>query len=312
LLTGIVAFRYAESYTQLVVTSITSNIRVSTSAGVDIGFGPDENYAGNLVPFSGGVIYEENPTITYSPLQGAEYLDVLLSPISLETTVRLMRATESPGGVLTVLVREINGVRNPDFIYEWSLEPGDRFSRLTELFDRLHHRDEIDFALDEKGENIVMVLRPVESPPGEELREFLSILGAPAWREDEEIRGLPVRLSLTPPQPNEIDLSTRSCHDLFEIMSAAVEVPEEHLEAGIVDKYPPLGAVGSQLAVRSSRSRPKNASIAVPYRGYWFYIDESDLDSKKTFRLLRVIWRGSLASAEGKLAAPVLTVPVSR
>jgi hypothetical protein len=312
LLTGIVAFRYAETHTQLLVTSITSNIRVSTNAGVDIGFGPDENYAGNLVPFTGGVVYEENPTITYSPLQGSDYLDVLLSPISLETTVRFLRATESPGGTLTVLVREINGVRNPDFIYEGSTEPGDRFSRLAEILDQLHRRDEIDFALDEKGEKLVMVLRPVESSPGEDFREFLSLLGAPAWKDDEEFRGLPIRLSLTPPRPNEIAISTRSSHDLFEIMSAAVQIPDEHVEAGIVDEFPPLGPVGSRIAVRSTRNRPKNASIAVPYRGYWFYIDESDLGSKKMFRLLRVLWNGSMAGAGAKQAAPVLTVPVSR
>jgi hypothetical protein len=313
LLTGIVAFRYAETHTQLVVTSITSNIRVTTSAGVDIGIGPEENYAGNLVPFSGGVVYEENPTITYSPLQGSEYLDVLLSPVPLETTVRLLRATESPGGVLTVLVREINGVRNPDFVYEASREADDRFARLAELFNRLHRRDEIDFALDKKGENIVLVVRAAESPPGDDVQEFLSLLGAPAMRDDEVIRGLPVRLSLTPPRPNEIVISTRSSHDLFEILAAAVEIPEEHREAGIVEEYPPLGPVGSRIAVRSSRNRPKNASIAVAYRGYWFFIDESDLGSKKMFRLLRVLWNGSIAGASGgRQAAPVLTVPVSR
>jgi hypothetical protein len=41
------------------------------------------DYAGNLVPFSGGFVYEENPTITYAPVQ-----DEVITP-ETETPARL-------------------------------------------------------------------------------------------------------------------------------------------------------------------------------------------------------------------------------
>ena len=36
---------------------------------------------GNIVPFSTSFAYEENPTISYTPIDGAEYVRELLSPI---------------------------------------------------------------------------------------------------------------------------------------------------------------------------------------------------------------------------------------
>ena len=78
MLMSIVRGRYGETFSLLAVTGVAANVRFSTNAGVNVGFGPDDNYAGNLVPFSGGIAYEENPTITYATVQGAQYVRQLL------------------------------------------------------------------------------------------------------------------------------------------------------------------------------------------------------------------------------------------
>ena len=49
--------RYEESSNLLEVVSVTANVRVTASAGVQAGFGNDSDYRGNLVPFSAGAIY---------------------------------------------------------------------------------------------------------------------------------------------------------------------------------------------------------------------------------------------------------------
>lgn len=64
LLMSIVRSRYGELYSLLAVTGVAANVCLSTSAGANLGFGNSDDYVGNLIPFSGGVIYEENPTIT--------------------------------------------------------------------------------------------------------------------------------------------------------------------------------------------------------------------------------------------------------
>ena len=72
MLLAIVKERYGETSTLLAVSGIAANVRFRSTAAVELGFGPVENYAGRLKPFSGGLAYEENPTITYAPVQGEQ------------------------------------------------------------------------------------------------------------------------------------------------------------------------------------------------------------------------------------------------
>mgnify|MGYP001814266604 CR=1 FL=1 len=62
--------RYEEANHMLAVASVTANVRVSSSTLIEAGFGNSDNYDGNLVPFRGGFVYEENPTISYTPVTG--------------------------------------------------------------------------------------------------------------------------------------------------------------------------------------------------------------------------------------------------
>ena len=76
--------------------------RIGTSAGINLGFGPPASYERNLVPFSGGLAYEENPTITYAPVKGEQYIRHLLSPISpnfLLLSIRTQAYTRSFEGL---------------------------------------------------------------------------------------------------------------------------------------------------------------------------------------------------------------------
>ncbi|MGB1881610.1 MAG: hypothetical protein ACPHTD_12920, partial [Gammaproteobacteria bacterium] len=59
---------------------------------------------------------------------------------------------------------------------------------------------------------------------------------------------------------------------------------------------------------KSQETRPASAAVAVNYRGHWFYIDDSDIDSKSTFALLGQLF--ALQSDADKTGAPVLTLPV--
>ncbi|HBE92527.1 MAG TPA: hypothetical protein DDW55_08355 [Gammaproteobacteria bacterium] len=70
MLMAIVHNRYAEESHLLAVASVTANVRVRTGAAVEVGVGNNENFAGNLVPFSATAVYEENPTISYVPVGG--------------------------------------------------------------------------------------------------------------------------------------------------------------------------------------------------------------------------------------------------
>ena len=102
-------------------------------------------------------------------------------------------------------------------------------------------------------------------------------------------------------------------------MSHGIHVPAEHASAGLATMTrDPGGApfdwrqvMDGLFRVHSIKSdkRPPNAHAAVPYKGYWFYIDETDQDTKSTFPLLVEFSRLELAGKAGP--GPVLTLPVS-
>ena len=85
----VVRNRYGERSNLLAVASVTANVRVATNAGIEVGVGNSDNYSGNLVPFSAGFIYEENPTISYTPVGGEKYAHQMMSPVSVTSLAQL-------------------------------------------------------------------------------------------------------------------------------------------------------------------------------------------------------------------------------
>jgi hypothetical protein len=92
-------------------------------------------------------------------------------------------------------------------------------------------------------------------------------------------------------------------------VSAGVEAPKEHRDAGLVVASP-SDADDPLLHVRSERGRPRAAPLAVSHRGSWFFIDDADLASKRTFVLLAHLY--ALQAAPISLGPPTLTLPAGR
>ena len=68
--------------------------------------------------------------------------------------------------------------------------------------------------------------------------------------------------------------------------------------------------IGDIFRVYVSKHRPKTAYLAVPYRGYWFYIEDTDTSSKITLTIFSELFRLQRSgAAEGQ---PLLTLPVGR
>jgi len=116
-----------------------------------------------------------------------------------------------------------------------------------------------------------------------------------------------------------IDLETRSLLQALYFVSHGIDIPVEHADAGLATvTRDPTGApfdwrqvTDGLFRVHSVKSdkRPLTAHVAVPYKGYWFYIDETDHDTKSTFSLLIELSRLELTGKAG--SGPILTLPVS-
>ena len=133
-----------------------------------------------------------------------------------------------------------------------------------------------------------------------------------AYAEGAKPIVLPVYHAIEEPESGGIAMNTSSINDLIEILSASIDVSEEHRISGLAVEYPAPGLAGQEVRIQRSGHRPANASVAVKYRQSWFYIDETDQSTKLMFRVLRTLWQDRIASTAQLQPAPVLTIPVSR
>jgi hypothetical protein len=124
---------------------------------------------------------------------------------------------------------------------------------------------------------------------------------------------LPVSLAPGRTSKTGIVFTTRSLYKLLEILSASVDIPGEDEQSGAAVAYPPSGPLGRHLHIHRSPTKPEHAYVAVQYRGWWFYIDNTDRPTKRFFHLLTVLWSVSIAeSASEAQKAPLLMLPASR
>jgi hypothetical protein len=129
---------------------------------------------------------------------------------------------------------------------------------------------------------------------------------------------IPFPSTYSPEGVTKIDLETRSLLQVLFFVSHGVEVPQEHTGRGIVrvtvdeagQPFDWRRVTGGLFQVRSAAGteRPPGAHVAVQYKGYWFYIDETDHETKSTFTLLMEIARLNLTDKGG--AKPVFTLPL--
>jgi len=116
------------------------------------------------------------------------------------------------------------------------------------------------------------------------------------------------------PNSGQLTLHTRSLLGVFFYLSHAVDPPQEHIEKGYVtvtkDKKDNLfdwtDLLGNLLIIKSQKKEPMEAFVHVRYRGYWFYVDNSALNSKDTLGLLSYLL--ALQSAKGEGHSPLLTI----
>jgi hypothetical protein len=117
----------------------------------------------------------------------------------------------------------------------------------------------------------------------------------------------------------KLEIEPRSLMGTLYYLSHAIQVPQEHAECGLVTTtVDELGepfdwgdVSGDLLQVHSQKRKPEHAAVSVKYRGHWFYINDSHLNSKSTFTLLLQLFELQAGGgAEG--TKPVLTLSVGQ
>jgi len=309
-LLNIVKMRYADTPVFLDVGQIISGYQLSGAVTIGGSLSSSSAY-GDILNLGSAGTYTDRPTITYTPLTGAHFIQVMITPIP--PPALLMRAEEGwPIDVLLQIgAQSINGLSNrkggarghaadPDFV------------RLLAALQRLQVSGVIDLRVEmsrqTKVDGTVMVISQKNLSPEIEadrtlvrkllglrpdLQEFKVIFGSVSGKDDE------------------IAIQTRSGFQILTQLGANVEVPPEHIAErrtyppipepeGTAQSLPPL------IRIHAEKSQPADAFAAVKYRDYWYWIDDRDFRSKSIFTFLMIIM--TLAETGEKVPAPVVTI----
>lgn len=314
MLQNLVRIRYRDVPFFLEIGSVTASLSLEANAGVNAGI----NLGGNDTFSPGaGLTYSDNPTISFTPLQGENLLKSILSPLQLESLLVLTQSGWSISRVFGLCLEHINNIYNaptasgptPDH------EPDYRdFNRLLFLLRNLQRNRLIEIGTSSSNDSSRIVIKFLR-PKGElknDMAAVYELLGL-----DTHTHEFTLSTDFLSLENTRLTVRPRSISSLLYYLSQNIDIPKSHQAAGLITVTSGgdggvfdwnVTPAGQLLQVRSSIDRPEQAAVATWYRGHWFYIDDHDLRSKSTFILLRQLF--DLQAGQTKYEGPTLTLPV--
>lgn len=309
MLLNLVRLRYSDTPFFLQVASVSTAFEFKTASSLGISISPSEYLVGSALELA------EQPTITYTPLQGEQFVKSVLTPVDPANLLLLYHSGWAVDRLLRVVVQRLGDVQNatsasgptPKLAPEY-----EDFLAVAELLRGFQTRGEMTLSARSDGSGLWLQLDR-------------SVLGTPAHRELATRLGVDPtldRYALVPHtgrrQKDEVPLVTRSLMAGLFYVSQGVEVPAEDEAAGRVtvtrtasgERFDWRFVKHELFRVLQAESEPEDASIRTHYRDHWFYLADADLESEATFALLMQLF--SLQSGNAASAGPVLTLPVGR
>ena len=111
-----------------------------------------------------------------------------------------------------------------------------------------------------------------------------------------------------PRNRSEIAMTTLSMLQILVKLSTLVDVPGEDVASGsTVRSSGPEQDLDRILTVRQGPQRPERAFVSIRYRDRWFWIDDTDFRSKRSFTFLMVLF--SMTETGGNEGLPLVTIP---
>lgn len=313
LLLNLVRLKYREEPYFLNVNSVASSPELEMNVG-GTGTFPDgrlDSYGASL-----GSSYSDNPTISYAPLAGEDFVRRLMTPVSPETLALLDGSGWSTTRVLRTCVQEINGIRNAPTAEGPTPKNAPDYQKFQELLNKLegfNERGAVELGNFRIGEQIVTALKfDLAAVSDDEVSQLgLGIKGI----EQNGFRFFPINYD---GNIESLNVRIRSLNAMLFYVSQGVQAPESHREKGYVttttsadgSMFDWTKLTGNLMQIQSDGGLrpPSDSYLRVRYRGHWYYISDADLNSKSTFLMLQQLF--ALQGGNIKTTGPALTLSV--
>ena len=308
-LLNIVKLRYADLPTFVDVSSIVSGYSLQTGVNVGGTVSSKNAVQGNFVTAGAQAIYIDRPTITYLPLTGEKFLRGLLMPIDPKNIFFLLQSGYTVD-FMGLTVDSLNGVRNRSVMGGAIREADPEFARVLQLLGEIQAAGVVGMRVEEdkaKGSTGVLFFRRADLPAdiADKAAEVRRLLKLSPDREQFVLTYSPARGA-----ENELAVNSRSMLQIMATFSSYLEAPEEHVRDHSALPSPEAASPESRrdaVRIRSSKDKPAHAFAAVPYRDYWFWIDDGDLRTKRALMAINFFF--TLAETGTGDRLPLITIP---
>ena len=311
-LLNIVRLRYSDPPYFLSVNSIVAQFNYTQKGQLSVNNDPIISPVRAAVKGMTEASFMDMPTVTYTPLQGTEFVTKLMTPVDLKVVYMLLRAGWGFNHITRPLVQRFGPIDNAvvaSRVTSSRLPEYQEFMRLGHAFLILQRRQDIQFGseLSEDRFSIHIKMKNLAKLSRKD-RQALQQIGVTPDTPDFWMVDRPSDL------PRHIDIDTRTILAMLNYFSKGVDVSL----ADIKNKRVPMSyekngetfdwrqVTQGLFEVKVSNKKPADSFVNVQYRKQWFYIDDSDFESKETFNLIMIIMGIYQGKIEGFL--PVFTV----
>jgi len=292
-LTNIVKLRYTEWPTFLEVDMLTASYTMDTTASAKLlqrTWFLGEN---DQLEVGGIVRFQERPTVLYKPLSGPKFVKSILSPPRPAALFALVQTGWPADMILRMTAQAVNGHDNVRLEWGTGFRPESGFARFVKILRKVQRAQALVLDIKEEEGRAQITLgfrtRLLDEETRRELEEVKGLIGLdPATHSYRVVWDVEARDSAT------LAIHTRSILQIMVALAAYVEIPAEDIEEGRaapLDPVPLEDETGLRplLRIRSGAAEPRDAHVAVPYRGLWFWIEDTDVYSKRTFAYMQML-----------------------
>lgn len=315
LLLNIVRLRYDHAPLIVTLQSVSQNVTLSESIGGSAG----SNWGGTgstgaLMPFfstvtgnasgNGNISYTDNPILQFVPQADQTFQNEFLKSLDLKSIALLLESQWSIARVFRMCVQQAGEAVNASS----AARPTSHHIPKYKLFDEM-----------------IYVLRRIQIDDG-----FVSYWGSSSGRETLELHMHPkIHLSQRErdilkragikiqnhiikftnyPGPGDTFVVTRSILGTMNYLSKGIQVPKVLVDKGLaVETHYKNGkpfdwqkVVRGMMKIYSGprKPEPEITNVAIPFQGFWYWVDERDQNSKQSLMLVQYLL-GLIATQQG-------------
>jgi hypothetical protein len=313
MLLNMVKLRYAETPVFVDVTSVISQYAVEGQVSLGATFNNPLAGGSDTQTVGGTGKYTDRPTITYAPLVGEKFAKTLMTPIPPPALFFLIQAGWPVDFVFRSCIQSVNTIQNRSGAQLLRGEADPEFYRVVSLLRDIQQSGAVGMRIEAgKGETeaTVFTFREKNIDPAVEskISSVKRLLGLEPDRP--EFR---VIYGSAPRNSTELAVLSRSIIEIIVEMASYIDIPEEHVAEG--RSYPTLVGqmdvskeFGPLIEIHSQADPPQDGYVSVKHRGYYFWIDDRDLRSKRMFSFIMLLF--TLVEPKAALA-PLVTIPTN-